>query len=40
MKKRILEVIVVCLFCILEAGAAYFFVPSEGLGVQQSAGTD
>lgn len=29
MKKRILEVIVVCLFCILEAGAASFFAQTQ-----------
>lgn len=29
MKKRILEVIVVCLFCILEAGAAYFYAQTQ-----------
>lgn len=40
MKKRILDVIVICLFCILEAWAAYFFAPPKGLAVQESAGTD
>ena len=29
MKKRILEVIIVCLFCILEAGAACFYVQTQ-----------
>lgn len=44
MKKRILEVVVVCLFCILEAWAAYFYAPpekaAERLVVQESAGAD
>lgn len=40
MKRRIWEIAVVCLFCILEVGAASFFTPSgktaEGTAVWQA----
>ena len=44
MKKRIGEVMAICLFCILEMGAACFFAPpgeaAEGFAVQESAEVD